>query len=331
MNRGELSDLVFRSTLSGPQRLAILAHASHLDSSRPVEQGRAWPGPSRMARCCGCSLSGAKKVRRELKALGILVEAGFEGAAKAYRIDPTAIPVAAVPSTRAQASADVTRSPGHPVTTSPGHEVTGARGDRPVGHEVTGAGHEVPRDGSRGDPEPSSRTLHKTPLQEPSTEGAAAAAAPAGLPPLGRGVRPRDLTGSVAVVLRAWFGPDAAAWAGRRVRADQLKCIRAALREYTEGDLLAVVEFHRGADHRDAQWARDRGLDLPNLLNARTRHRNVERALRWRRGLLTAPPSAQAQGAPLRRRSALDGVLDDLEVGSTDETTHSNVIALGAR
>jgi hypothetical protein len=107
--------------------------------------------------------------------------------------------------------------------------------------------------------------------------------------PLGRGLRSEWMTKDVVKVYEHWLSFNERA---RKIRKDQIKTIRAALRQATADECCSVLDYAYKAPSHSAHvsfWREKGFLDVTNLLNREKLDRNIELADQWKRGEMHAP------------------------------------------
>lgn len=119
--------------------------------------------------------------------------------------------------------------------------------------------------------------------------------------PLGRGLREDWMTKDVVTVYEHWLSYNQGA---RKIRKDQIKTIRAALRESTAEDCCFVLDYaYKAPQHcKHVNYWREQGfLDVINLLNSKVLQRNIDLAETWRSGNEGPKPTTTIPTPPRQR------------------------------
>jgi hypothetical protein len=121
--------------------------------------------------------------------------------------------------------------------------------------------------------------------------------------PLGRGLRSEWMTKDVIKVYEHWLSFNERA---RKIRKDQIKTIRAALRQATADECCSVLDYAYKAPSYCAHvsfWREGGFTDVTNLLNRDKLDRNIELADQWKRGDMNPPEpnKAKLSALPVQR------------------------------
>lgn len=113
--------------------------------------------------------------------------------------------------------------------------------------------------------------------------------------PLGSGVRVDWMTKDVVKVYEHWLSFNENA---RKIRKDQVKIIRSALREVSADECCSVLDYAYKAPSHSAHvtfWREKGFLDVTNLLNREKLHRNIDLAEKWTSGSQSETPLPKPQ------------------------------------